>query len=403
MKIEDFLDGKASWPELEQLYQDEQLRQSLFPCVRQGIFLAHAGVAPLSGAAAAAIKRYVERAASGFHQQDYDRETTLCREIAAQLCGVHPDEVALLGPTSLGLSLVALGLDWKPGDEVVIHAQDYPANVYVWRQLANRGVVLRELVPTQPGHIDLSVLSKKLESGRVRLVALASAHFLSGQVLDVEAVGRLCKQAGALFCLDGIQTLGAVQTPLHTVDFCAADSHKWLLGPLGAGIFIVKKERQELLRPALVGAENVLTQRFLPAEKITWVRGAARYEPGALNLLGIVGMRASMQMLLAWGVHNIESRLSALKRLAWMHLKEYGCQFLGQMPQQQPGAILTFRHESIPSSQLHAALVRRGFITSLRWTADGTEWIRISPHVCNRFEDIEHFCACCGTLIHQHR
>jgi selenocysteine lyase/cysteine desulfurase len=397
--LEDVLDGRAVVPSLEELDGDGELRRVFFPCVEEGVYLAHAGVAPLSGPAAAELARWAARLARGFSQVEYEREAARARQAAARLCGVEPSEVALLGPTSAGLSLVALGLDWRAGDEVVINSQDYPANVYVWRELARRGVVVRELVPQRPGRVDAEMLAAVLASGRVRLVALASAHFLSGRVLDVEKVALLCRQAGALFCLDGIQTLGAVRTPLDGVDFCAADSHKWLLGPVGAGIFVVKKERQEMLRPALVGAENVRTRRYIASREIEWVEGAARYEPGVLNLPGIVAMRASMELLASWGMEAVEARLTALKRLAWERLSELGCEFLGEAPERERGAMLAFRHRKVATPRLHAELAREGFVTSLRWAPDGTEWVRISPHVCIRFEDVENFCACCRRLV----
>lgn len=401
MKVcaDDVLGGRTGVPSLEELERDEAIRRALFPCVEEGVYLAHAGVAPLSGPAAAELARWAGRLARGFNQEEYEREVARAREAAALLCGVSPCEVALLGPTSLGLSLVALGLDWRAGDEVVINSQDYPANVYVWRELARRGVVVRELVPQQPGRVDAEVLAAVLASGRVRLVALASAHFLSGRVLDVEKVALLCRQAGALFCLDGIQTLGAVHTPLEGVDFCAADSHKWLLGPVGAGIFVVKKERQDMLRPALVGAENVQTRRFIVSQEIVWVEGAARYEPGVLNFPGIVAMRASMELLLSWGVAAVETRLTALKRLALERLAELGCEFLGEAPERERGAILAFRHRNVPAWRLHAGLSKEGFVTSLRWAPDGSEWIRISPHVCVTWDEMERFCACCRRLV----
>lgn len=376
-------------PSLDHLEVDAEVRHRLFPSTREGIFLAHAGVAPVSGPAANILKSKAEQWSKGFSQQDYDHESRLAREVAARFFEVYPDEVALLGPTSLGLSLVALGLPWKAGDEVVIHSRDYPANVYIWRSLANRGVIVREITPEEPGQITTENLRPLLTSGRVRLVALSSAHFLSGSILDCEAIGQLVHEYGSLFCLDGIQTLGAVRTDLRHVDFVAADSHKWMLGPVGAGVLIVKRHAQDILRPALLGAENVVTCRFISAEKIEYVAGAARYEPGVLNLPGIVPMRASLEMLSAWGIDAIERRVTALKKYIFDLLESAGAEFLGKNHTKTPGGILTFRFSQLSSRRLHAALLSEGITTSLRWTADGVEWIRVSPHVSNTKSDCE--------------
>ena len=194
-----------------------------------------------------------------------------------------PEEIALLGPTSLGLSLFAGGLDWQPGDEVVYHADDYPANVYPWLDLARRGVVPRALQPERPGEITPAVVAAAL-TPRTRLVALASAYFLTGYRIDVDAIGQMLHERGVLFSLDAIQTLGAFPFSVRHVDFLAADAHKWMLGPLAAGIVYVKRAHFERLRPILLGAANVRSPDFISQGEIRFSDTAARYEPGVLNL-----------------------------------------------------------------------------------------------------------------------
>jgi selenocysteine lyase/cysteine desulfurase len=127
--------------------------------------------------------------------------------LCARLIGAHADEIALLGPTSLGLSLFANGLDWKAGDEVLYYADDYPANVYPWAALASRGVVARALKTETLGHITPEIVEAAL-TPRTKLVALASCHYLSGRRIDVPSIGRLLRSRGVLFSLDAIQTLG---------------------------------------------------------------------------------------------------------------------------------------------------------------------------------------------------
>ena len=149
--------------------------------------------------------------------------------------------IALLGPTSLGLSLVANGLDWEQGDEVICYLDDYPANVYPWTQLERFGVRPVFLKPGQPGRITPELVAGAM-TNRTRLVALASCHFFSGYRIDVDAIGRVAHEGGALFCLDAIQSLGAFPVSVEQVDFLSADAHKWMLGPLTAGIFVVSRE-----------------------------------------------------------------------------------------------------------------------------------------------------------------
>ena len=166
------------------------------------------------------------------------------RKLGAQLLNCQPDEIALVGPTSLALSFVAAGLKFRRGDNILIYHDDYPSNVYPWMALAERGVEVR-LLNTR----GLGVIRPKDVMGQVdentRLVALASCHFISGFRLEHQAIGKFLRERGILFCLDAIQTLGAFPTTVEHVDFLAADAHKWLLGPCGAGIFYVRRELQE--------------------------------------------------------------------------------------------------------------------------------------------------------------
>lgn len=372
---------------LEAIQGDRSLRQRLFPVVDREIFLAHAGVSPLPQPAVDAITNEARNAASMHQEVDFQTRLTRGREVVASLFGVRSSEVALLGPTSLGLGLIANGIDWRAGDEIVYYPDDYPANVYPWRSLDRLGVRAVPLRPSRLGQITPDLVAAAV-TPRCRLVALASAHFLSGEAIDTAAIGKVAHDAGALFCLDGIQTLGAVHTPLDHVDFVAADSHKWMLGPLAAGILIVKEHVQPLLRPALLGADNIRSPHFIASEQMEPIEGAVRYEAGVRNMLGIVGMTASLELIASVGIASIERHLTALRREAMRALGEKGFEFLSGDPGQIGGGILTFRRPGSNSKRIYSRLVENHITASLRWTRDGSEWIRFSPHLYITPEDM---------------
>ena len=273
--------------EIAQLLQDETARRRAFPVCERKTFLAHAAVCPLPRVAADALKTHAEEAMFN-GPDDYVRalrQIRAARETCARLIDATPEEIALLGPTSLGLSLFAGGLDWQPGDEVVYHADDYPANVYPWLDLARRGVVPRALQPERPGEITPEVVAAAL-TPRTRLVALASAYFLTGYRIDIEAIGQMLHERGVLFSLDAIQTLGAFPMSVRHVDFLAADAHKWMLGPLAAGIVYVKKGtfRASAPHPARSGQRAVARFHFAGRNPVFRHGGALRaggVEPGA--------------------------------------------------------------------------------------------------------------------------
>ncbi len=374
---------------LERLLGEEGTREREFPICRHQIYFAHAAVGPLPKRVTGAMNRYLQRASE--ESQDFD---ALCgqmeevRAAAARFVGADASEIALLGPTSLGLSLVANGLAWRAGDEVVCYGDDYPAIVYPWLELGRRGVELVYLQSDTPGVITLENVEAALTK-RTRLVALASCNFLTGYRPDLEAIGRMLRERGVLFAVDAIQSLGAFPFPAAAVDFMSADSHKWLLGPETAGIVFVKKERQAELRPTLIGGSNVVAPNNIAQREIAFVRGAQRYEPGAMNYAGLFGLEAALDLQTEFGVDIIADRLRKLKRAAVECLQSLGCILLPPAEGPNSSSITTFSHPASDSAEIVRALAAERVIASLRFDRAGNSYVRISPHFYNTLEEIE--------------
>ena len=376
---------------LDRIETDETWRREQFPSAARGIFLAHAAVAALPKVAVDAMDEFNRASATGeldFSEVFLPRMDSV-RESAARLIGAGPNEIALLGPTSLGLSLVANGLDWRGGDEVICYLDDYPANVYPWTQLERFGVRPVFLKPERPGRITPELVAGAM-TDRTRLVALASCHFFSGYGIDVDAIGRVAHEGGALFCLDAIQSLGAFPVSVEQVDFLSADAHKWMLGPLTAGIFYVSGEHQETLRPSLYGAWNVSCPNFVARETVDFEKGGRRYEPGVLNAPGLLGMQASIELLREAGIDGVSSRILSLKSVLVEGLKERGFEIVG--PEDGPAAtgITSFGHpapDRIP--KVYRFLAEKGVVSSLRHDREGRSFIRFSHHFCNTADEIK--------------
>ncbi|MCB1227344.1 MAG: aminotransferase class V-fold PLP-dependent enzyme [Verrucomicrobiales bacterium] len=377
---------------LEALLADETLRRREFPVAEEAVFLGHAGVTILPRRVAAAMQDHAEQSCR--RMQEYPeawRAVHQTRAVAAQLIGAHLDEISLLGPTSLGLNLVAHGLSWQPGDEVICHGDDYPANVYPWTDLERHGVVVKRLQPDQPGAITPQLISRHLTQ-RTRLVALASCHYLSGYRLDHDAIGRMLRERGILFCLDAIQTVGAFPTTVEHVDFLAADSHKWMLGPMSAGIFYVRQSLQEQLRPSLLGSWNVQSPNFIASERIAFESGGRRYEPGALNINGILGMKAGIDLLLEVGIDAVARQLLLLKQHLLGRLRPLGFVSIG--PEEGPAAsgITTVWRQPGTGPDVEALfplLQESGIHPSLRHDRAGRPHLRFSPHFYNTVAEMD--------------
>jgi cysteine desulfurase / selenocysteine lyase len=369
---------------LAEILSDEALRLREFPIARSKIFLAHGGDCPLPARVAQAVANYAQQSTMS------DQETLVFpvlleegRKLGAELLKCDPDEVAFLGPTSLGLSVVASGLKFRRGDNVVIYHDDYPSNVYPWMALAEQGIEVRLLNVRGLGVIRPRDVMGQVDEN-TRLVALASCHFISGYRLEHETIGKYFRERKILFCVDGIQTLGAFPTTVERVDFLAADAHKWLLGPCGAGLLYVRREVQERLNPPIYGWHNVRCPNFVAQDQIVWRSGAKKFEAGTQNWLGVVGLIAAMRLTLELGVDNIAAEL--LRKRAWLvpELQTRGYTVLNaEAAPANASSIVSFFKPDAELPALHAELLAANIVTSLRADRTGQSYLRLSPHYYN--------------------
>lgn len=343
--------------------------------------MAHAAVAPMTGPAREAMDAWSAEAAAGRQESEAVwRRVQQTRVVAARFLGCEAEEVSLLGPTALGLGLVALGLDWKSGDEVIFDPLDYPANVYPWRELERKGVrpIPIQRKPGEPIHWETV---RPWVTAQTRLVSLATAHYLSGHPPELTTIGAELKKRNILLCLDGIQTLGVLPAAFPEADFLAADAHKWMLGPVGAGVLMVRKRVWDRFRPPLLGSWNVVSPEFLAQPEIQFEAGGRRYEPGSLNLPGIEGMRASLELLDSVGLPKISAHALTLAGQFREGARRAGFTVYGG---EGEGRVITSLVE--PSGgwekikkRMEAARIR----VSWRKEHTGKTLLRIAPHVSN--------------------
>jgi cysteine desulfurase / selenocysteine lyase len=375
---------------LTELLADEALRRHEFPVTRDKVFLAHAGDCPLPRRVAEAIANYARDAARGDQEQFvYPAILAEGRKLAAQLLACQASEVAFVGPTSLALSFIASGLKFRRRENILIYFDDYPSNVYPWMALAEQGVEVRLMNTRGLGLIrPVDVLGQVDEN--TRLVALASCHFVGGYRLDLQAIGKGLHQRNILFCLDAIQTLGAFPTTVEHVDLLAADAHKWLLGPCGAGVMFVRSSVQERLNPPIYGWHNVRCPNFVAQEQLVRADGAQKYEAGTHHLLGLVGLVTAMQLRLEVGLENIAREL--LRKRAWLvpALQAKGATVLhADAPPENSSGITSFSLPGKDLAAVHQKLLAANIITSLRGDRSGLKYIRLSPHFYNTDAELQ--------------
>ena len=369
---------------LAELLENEDLRRHEFPVVREKIFLAHAGDCPLPRRVAEAVAQYARQASTGDQEQFvYPAILGHFRKIASELLGCSSEEVAFVGPTSLALSYIASGLKFRRGENILIYFDDYPSNVYPWMALAEQGVEVRLMNTRGLGMIRSRDVLGQIDEN-TRLVSLASCHFISGYRIDFQTIGQQIHERNIWFCLDAIQTIGAFPMSVEHVDMLAADAHKWLLGPCGAGIMYVRRSIQNQVNPPIYGWHNVNCPDFVAQEQIVLRQGTAKYEAGTHNLLGLVGLVAAMELLHELGLENIGRELLRKRERLVPALQAKGYTVVhADAPPESRGGIVSFFHPANDLAALHKKLLDLNIVTSLRTDRAGQKYIRLSPHFYN--------------------
>ena len=371
------------------IVKSESFRLAEFPVARDQVYLAHAGICPLPRCVGEAISSYVQAT------QAHDQETAAgdliekTRSALANILAVYPDEVCLLGSTSNALSVVAAGFPFKAGDNVVYYGDDYPSNVYPWMALQEREVESRSVEVSRLGVINVDDVLRKV-NGRTRLVSLASCHYLSGFRLDLDEIGFALRERRIAFCVDGIQSVGAFDTGLRYVDFMAADSHKWMLGPCSAGVLYVRREWQDRLRPSSWGWNNIDCPDFIAKDRLEFSDSARRYEPGTANLLGLAGFVRAVELLQSVGIPQISQSLLRMRAFLYDRVGSAGYQVLEpEIPEERCGGMISFTREGRDLKEVMERFRARSVRASLRLDRSGRQYIRFSPHFYNTDAELD--------------
>ncbi len=381
--------------------QDVQARfRSQMPVTAKWAYFDHGAVAPLPEPVRVAIAAWLQEAAEegDVPWQSWSQQVERTRLAAANLVGAEVEEIALVPNTTIGISLVAEGFPWTEGDNVVTLANEFPSNLFPWMNLASRGVETRK-VPVDGGRVDLNRVNDAIDS-RTRLVSLSWVGFASGWRIDPRVMAEMCHRKGCLFFLDAIQGLGVFPLDVEAtgIDFFAADGHKWLLGPEGAGLLYIRGEHLELLRPLGVGWHSVPSSGGFSSE-MNLRPSAAKYEGGTQNMAGMTGLGASLDLLSELGVGPTGSPVAdlvlAITDYACERLSLLGAVLLSPREAENRSGIVTFQIPGQDPAEIRKALLAAGIVTSCRGGG-----VRISPHGYNMRQEIERMIETLSPRVH---
>ena len=357
----------------------EQIIIKEFPQDPGLIYLNHAAVSPWPLRTANVIQQFANE---NVHQgaKNYpawmEREKILRGQIQQLIHAPDINDIALQKNTSEALSVVASGISWKAGDNIVTSDEEFPSNRIVWQAQEKAGVELRQVNIRDQKNPERALLDQC--DTHTRILAISSVQYASGIRLDLARLGEHCRKHGILFCVDAIQSIGAININVEEIqaDFVMADGHKWMLGPEGIALFYCREAVRDQLQLHQFGWHMV--EHCGDYNRKDWepAQSARRFECGSPNMLGIFALSASLSLILEAGIETIEQRIQERLDLLFEYFRSKpGIEILTPHEQSQRAGIFTFRNETTDLLQLHQQLMQQQVICAYRGGG-----IRFSPH-----------------------
>jgi cysteine desulfurase / selenocysteine lyase len=360
--------------------------RSEMPVAANWAYFDHAAVAPLPARTGQAIQAWAGQAARDGDAvwPAWNRRVEETRKLAARLLAADEAEVALVHSTTEGIGLVAEGYPWKDGDNVVTLENEFPSNLYPWMNLASRGVETRR-VSTVDGRLDLGVLERACDS-RTRIISVSWVGYVTGWRADLNQLVDLARCKGALLFVDAIQGLGIFPLDVKAtpIDFLAADGHKWLLGPEGAGLFYLRSEHLDLLRPIGVGWHSVQHASDYSRIELALKPSAARYEGGTQNMVGFLALAESLELLLSYGQPALAERILHITDSACERLLSFGARVASPREGDRRSGIVSFEVPDRDALAVKRHCLAAGVVLSAR-----SGRLRIAPHAYANEDDLD--------------
>ena len=362
--------------------------RSHFPVTRKWAFFDHAAVSPIPDTAAAELARYAalvgENGIAAVH--DLVAGTNRVRGLAARLINAADvNDVFFVPNTTVGIGLIAEGFPWRPGENVVLAAEEYPSNQYPWLNLASRGVEARRL-PSRVNRVSVDDVAAAMDA-KTRVLSVSAVQFASGFRADLDALGELCRSRGVFFFVDAIQGLGVFPLDVQRtpIDALAADGHKWMLAPEGAGFAYLRREWVDRLHPIGVGAHSVVNPFEYHRVEFTLKPHAGRYEGGALNVPGLWALGASLDLLLGAGIENVAARVLELTDHLCERAVAAGCEVFSSRVGNERSGIVSLLTPGRDPKELVKRCRAAGVVVNCR-----ADRLRVSPHAYNTPAEIDH-------------
>jgi cysteine desulfurase / selenocysteine lyase len=365
------------------------LRTAEFPWTADTTYLNNASIGPIPERTRRALDEFTAKRTAPHLLPDRELFTGLAeaRLGVAQLINADPSEIALATNTGYGLNLAAQALPLEQGDVVLVSDKEFPANVYPWLMLRERGITVEMARCTAQGWPDEDHLLQRLRDPRVKVLAVSFVQFSNGYRADLKKLSAACRANGTYFVVDGIQGIGnsVLDVRETSIDILACGGQKWLLSPWGSGFVYVRKELVPKLEPISISwmaFEGTDDFSRLTEYNPTFRADARRFEMITLPYQDFVGMTSSLRLILEVGVREIAEVTRAAQEPIVKWAQANGLRITSPIENGHRSAILCVAPPK-PVEAYHG-LKRARVVCSLREGA-----IRLSPHCYNTLEEME--------------
>lgn len=363
-----------------------EIRQ-LFPLLQKGrIYFNHAATGPLSERVLSALNAFLENSSTG-RIDDYESFLKIFEETKTELgnfINCSPGCIAFLDNTTNGMNVIAGGIEWERGDNIILNDIEYPANVYPFLNLERKGVEIK-FVNSHNGIVSAEDIISNFNS-RTKLVSVSQVQFVSGYRIDLKTLGKECRKKNIILSVDAIQGLGAVNIDVKNdyVDFLSCGIQKWMMGLQGLSFIYVSEELQKRMHPAYLGWLSVKDPWNHLEYKLDLKNDAGVFQTGTINTAGLISLNASIKLFKEFSYQEIENRILDNSGYLIDRLCSIGIKPMADVQRKYLSGIVSFKYGNV--QKVYEYLDDRNISCAVRAGA-----LRISPHFYNTEEDIDKF------------
>lgn len=360
--------------------------RNIFPYLKNDIvYFNHAATGPFSTLVTKRLNNLLKEKSES-NIDDYEAFLIVAVEtknILSEMINCNPERIAFLDNTSNGINVLANGIQWEMGDRILLNDAEFPANIYPFLNLKRFGVEI-DFVKSENGIVNAEQIIEAIKP-ETRLVSVSFVQFLSGYKIDLEKIGNYCRANDIIFCVDGIQGIGAFQIDVKKskIDFLSCGTQKWLLGMQGLAFIYIDEELQKKIIPGNIGWLSVKNAWNLLDYNLELKNSADVFQSGTLNAFGIYVFNTSLNLFKDYGFEKVEEDVLSNSKYFISKLNQIGIKcLLSNCLDSELSGIVTIKVDN--AEKVFNQLSEKRMICSLR---EGL--IRFSSHFYNTSQEID--------------